>query len=389
MPANPASKSCPVGHHTAPLTFDDTGTCHVYGHQAAKAVLQAGDTQQAGFMAEQFEQMQKSMRPPILFLEGEAHREQRAKTARFFTPTTTDQKYRPLIEPLSGALIAELRTQGRADVCTLSERLAVAVAAHVVGMTNSPDDDIARRIATFFRHEEPVRGPRQWGRVLRAQLQTLNFYLKDVRPALRARRKSPQDDVISHLLAQGYKPLEILTECVTYAVAGMSTTREFISMAAWHLLERPELRARYLHAEEPERHAILQEILRLEPVIGEVRRQTTHDLTLTGEDGVQTIPAGTRIHVHVYDANTDERAVGACPHTLHPQRETAAGVRPAGLSFGHGPHACPGAFVALHESDVFLRGLLALETLRVVQPPQLGRNEVTHGYELRDFIVTA
>jgi cytochrome P450 len=70
----------------------------------------------------------------------------------------------------------------------------------------------------------------------------------DVQPAIKARRRQLQEDVISHLISQGYNDTEILTECVTYAAAGMVTTREFISVAAWQLLEQPALRTRYLAA---------------------------------------------------------------------------------------------------------------------------------------------
>jgi cytochrome P450 len=86
-----------------------------------------------------------------------------------------------------------------------------------------------------------------------------------VKPAIRARRRRPSADVISQLLQQGFNDLEILTEALTYAAAGMATTREFITMAAWHLLDEPDLRNRYLIAERVEREAILHEILRLDP----------------------------------------------------------------------------------------------------------------------------
>ncbi len=43
----------------------------------------------------------------------------------------------------------------------------------------------------------------------------LAFYVADVRPAIAARRKAPAEDVISHLLAEGYPKPAILIECVT------------------------------------------------------------------------------------------------------------------------------------------------------------------------------
>ena len=48
---------------------------------------------------------------------------------------------------------------------------------------------------------------------------------------IHTRRHQPQEDVISYLIEKGYRNREILTECVTYAAAGMVTTREFICVA--------------------------------------------------------------------------------------------------------------------------------------------------------------
>ena len=93
----------------------------------------------------------------------------------------------------------------------------------------------------------------------------------------RGGERQAQEDVISHLLSQNYTDAEILTECITYAAAGMVTTREFISVAAWHFLERPELRDRYLATPEEERLEMLHETLRLEPVVGNLYRRATAD----------------------------------------------------------------------------------------------------------------
>ena len=129
-------------------------------------------------------------------------------------------------------------------------------------------------------------------RRLRTTAALLGFYRLDVKPAIRARRRRPADDVISQLLQQDFSDLEILTEALTYAAAGMATTREFVTVAAWHLLDEPDLRARYLAAERGEREAILHEILRLEPVVGELRRTTREPLTVDTAAGPVTIPAG-------------------------------------------------------------------------------------------------
>jgi len=44
-----------------------------------------------------------------------------------------------------------------------------------------------------------------------------NFFYRDVRPAIKARRTEKKDDVISHLISEGYSNPAILIECMTYA----------------------------------------------------------------------------------------------------------------------------------------------------------------------------
>ena len=387
MTQAPVSKSCPFHRpDTAPVTQDETGVWHVHGYGEAKAILQERGTKQAGLGAEQFERF-GTIRPPILYLEGEAHRDQRTKTARFFTPAATHKNYRHIMEMVSDKLVAELVAHKQGNLRDMSQRVALAVVTQVVGLTNSRNGRLADRIETFIRPPQPATGARQWWQIARSLSNTLSLFLMDVQPAIAARRKRPQEDVISHLLTQHYRAVEMLTECVTYLVAGMSTTREFISMAAWHLLEQPELRARYLQADEPTRHLLLQEILRLEPVIARLSRKAEQDLAVATEHVSVTIPAGSLIHMHVYDTNTDDRAVGECPHALQADRERATGVPAAALSFGQGHHRCPGAYIAIQETDIFLQRLLALPTLRIANPPRIEHNDVTQGYELLDFVV--
>ncbi|MFC6592725.1 hypothetical protein ACFP81_12450 [Deinococcus lacus] len=73
-----------------------------------------------------------------------------------------------------------------------------------------------------------------------------------------------------------------------------------------------------------------------------------------------------------------EDAGAVCPHRPLPR-----GVQAQGLAFGDGPHRCPGAFLAIKESDMFLRRLLLWNDLEIVRHPTVGYNEIVKGYELR------
>lgn len=328
---------------------------------------------------------------PILYLEGKLHQEQRRRTARFFTPKAVSTTYRQMMERLADTLVASVRRTKRADLSQVSLTLAVQVVAKVVGLTNSRLPGMTKRLETFLEAHWSIdrRGhPLALIRTLWKLRHVAAFFFLDVQPAIRARKRKPQEDVISHLLAQGYSESEILTECLTYAVAGMTTTREFMSVAAWHLLEQPALCARYRAAPEEERYAILHEVLRLEPVVGDLYRLTTAHLHIQSSGAPLVIPQGERIQIHLHVTNTDETIVGEHPLHLCPGR-TLKGekVPPMLMSFGDGHHRCPGAYLAIQETDILLRRLLALDGLRVERVPTTTWNALLTGYELRKFMI--
>ncbi|MET7933090.1 cytochrome P450 [Streptomyces sp. NPDC005322] len=367
------------------------GVWQVRGYEEARTVLRSTATVQAGLGVETVERLPSRIRRPVLYRDGPEHREHRRQTARFFTPRRVDERYREVMVRVAEDRIAALRETGQGRLDDLSFHLAVEVAAAVIGLTESRPG-IRRRLERFF--------PDTFGRpgltslhglywMVRQNTNWLRVYLGDVRPAVRARRRVRRDDLISHLLDEGCGSGEILGECLTFAAAGMVTTREFVNVAAWHLFTDTALLARYRAAGEAGRIAILQEILRLEPVIGCLRRRTTAPLQLGnggGEGGV-TVPAGALVDLLIDSANTDERTVGTCPGRVRPGRGMAEGAGAPGLSFGDGPHKCPGAHIAILETDVFLSRLFALPGLRMAAPPRVGFKDEISSYELRDFTV--
>lgn len=368
---------------------DAAGVWHVRGYEQARTILRSTDTKQAGFKAELLEQIPGKSNPPILFLEGKQHHEQRKQTARFFTPRAVSENYRRLMEAFADRMIRELQRRKHADLSQLSMKLAVRVAGEVVGLTNSRVPGMDRRLNAFFNNSEIKlsRSPRALLNMARTQARIAAFFYLDVKPAIEARRKQPREDVISHLLAQGSSDAEILTECITYGAAGMATTREFISIATWHLLEQPELRERYLTCGEDERQQILQELLRLEPVVGHLYRRATADLELNTGDETVTIPQGSLIDLHIYAINADELVVGEHPLAICPQRDLPERVGPAMMGFGDGHHRCPGAYIALQETDIFLQRLLHLPRLQIRQKPSVSWNPLITGYEVRQFVL--
>ncbi len=405
-PTNETTARCPVDHSawswqkTPPPTEviegpaveqDVDGTLHIRNFEVMRTILRSPHTKQAGFNAEGVARLPVSMKPPILYQEGKEHNIQRKQTARFFTPKAVSDNYRQMMDELADKLIRRLKRKKQLDLTQLSLVMAIRVASEVIGLTSSYPG-LTKRLESFFENYSPDvnwRRPSSLFRFAIAQSRTLAFFFLDVKPAIRAHRRQPQADVISHLLEQHSSDPEILTECITYGAAGMVTTREFISIAAWHFLERPELRRRYLAAPEEERYEMLYETLRLEPVVGHLYRHVTHDIEIEQDDVHVTIPEGAKIDLHIYSSNADESIVGELPLALRPDRELKGErLSPALMSFGDGAHRCPGSYIAIQESDIFLQRLLALDTLHMVSTPSIRWNPLTVGYELRNFMIS-
>ena len=389
----PARKLVPQGEPAGPAVehVDDAAGDRwvVRSFTVARDVLRASEgVRQAGFGADQVHRAEQRMRPPVLYLEGAAHRDQRRAAARFFAPKVTEG-YRGFMQALSDELVSRLRTDVAVDLSQLSLRLAVQVAAQVIGLTSSPVTGMTRRLDAFFAGSgtAPGRGPLARVRALRRQTDLLRFFYLDVKPAIRARRRQPREDVISQLLEQGFSDLDILTECVTYGAAGMATTREFITVAAWHLLDQPALLQRYREAETAERLAILEETLRLEPVVGHLYRRTTSPLTLAAPDGPQELPAGTLVDLDIRAVNADPSVVGDEPLGLCPSRQLPRTVPTTVLSFGDGHHKCPGGSLAVMETEVFLTTLFTRDVV-AQGSPKICWNAVTAGYDLDGFLVS-
>lgn len=363
----------------------------VRGLREARQVLRARHaTTQAGFTAEKIPQRLKLH--PILVSDGPLHDEQRRKVARFLAPKVVQERYPGQMQASAQRLLDEATRAGGCQLDELALDYTVEVTAKVVGLTESSVPQMARRLVTFF-NQPPFditradlgRTGRQWASAARNGLvPVVRFWWHDVRPAVRARRRQPGEDIISHLIAEGYSNTDILVECVTYGTAGMVTTREFITMAAWHLLTDEELLESYLRADEAGRMAVLHEIIRLEPVVGHLYRRAQQEIEVGGHSGqaAEVVVQGDLIDVCIRSANADPEVVGPDPLDLCPGRPLPAGVNPAGLAFGDGEHKCPGQPLAMLESDVLLHALLSRRPV-VESEPELGWDDLIEGYTLR------
>lgn len=387
-----------IGAVTAPdepaITQISPNRWKINSFDLAKQILRGRHTIQAGFGGEIMRQQPSSaiQNLPVLIQEGAEHTKQRTEIARFFTPKTVNTKYFDLMDSYSDQLMNEIKQKKVVELSDYTLKMAVKVTANIVGLTNSNASGLSRRVNHFLKLDADAADHFDWSlrlisRFIRSQFHVFSFLFLDVKPAIRARKKSRQDDVISYLLDKEYSDMEIMIESVTYGTAGMVTTREFITVAAWHLLSNEELRTKFLNGNQAERYQLLEEILRNEPIVGKLIRKAVENIPIKQEKPEQelVIQAGDIIELDILSINSDPSAVGEHPSCVVPFRQLKKKTLPPVMSFGDGHHRCPGAYTAIQESDIFLRKLFALDGLRLVSKPTTDYVQIIQGYELRNF----
>jgi cytochrome P450 len=357
----------------------------IRGFAFAREILRSPLSKQAGANAEDVN-LDDPDHISFFFLDGDFHRKRRAAVANYFSSKTIAARYHTIMNRTMDSLLDRLNGSGEAILDELSFQMAVDVASEILGLTNSGDNmALACRIKRMLAltHLDRLGPIRKLLNKIRLGIKAAIFIRKDLNPAVAARRANPREDVISYMIKENYSQKAMFIECLTYGSAGMLTTREFIVMAAWHLFDNEALRARYLSGSEPDQFAILEEILRLEPVASLLHRRASQEIQ--GTKG--SVAADERICISLRDANTDETITGPCPYELDPDRAKRVKMIGSYMSFGDGPHRCPGSQVALHETRIFLDRLFRVPGIRLKSVPNVTWNQQIQGYELHGAVV--
>jgi cytochrome P450 len=353
----------------------------------AREILRSPDMRQGGAGADQIP-VDNPEHISFFFLDGDLHRRRRAAIANFFAPKTIVSRYHAVIHRTMDMLIEKLRATGSAELDQLSFQMAVDVVAEIVGLTNSDKTQLARRVRDVLQSTVLTRRKGRLGQILQKAISAyyvMLFFQFDLLPAIKARKIEPKEDVISYMIKEGYSKQGMIIECLSYGAAGMMTTREFIVMVAWHLFTNEALKTRYLNGSEEEQFAILEEILRLEPVAAVIYRRAAKDIAHS---------AGGPLHendlfaIDIRKSNFDEAITGECPFALDPDRAKRMKVIGSYMSFGDGPHRCPGSQVALHETRIFIDRLLRVPGITLAQEPKLTWIDAIGSYELRGGLVS-
>ena len=206
----------------------------------------------------------------------------------------------------------------------------------------------------------------RWRR-FRAKLAEANRLLRD---EIRERRRDPRleqrDDVLSRLIVGGESDDEELRDQImTLLVAGHETSSTGLAWTFERLLRHPTTLARAREGDDAYLDAVVQETLRVRPVLPVVLRQLRAQVSLGGYElpaGITVMPAITLMH--------ENPALFSEPLRFKPERflDGDEGGTYEWIPFGGGRRRCLGAAFASLEMRVVLRTILHAVELRADVP---------------------
>lgn len=289
----------------------------------------------------------------LVFCDPPRHAHLRALIAKAFTPRAIAAR-EPQVRALTCELLAPL---ARRDTFDLIDDFAVPLPLRVIAaMFGAPVADLPlyrRWSEVIMALGHAITGSAAAECVHREFLAVTAEMRAYLEPLAEARRRAPQDDLLTGLLAaevdgERLKGDEVLGLFQLLLSAGHETTSNLIANAVVSLLERPTELARLRGAPELLPVAI-EEFLRHRSPVQAMFRVTRVPVEMHG----RTIPAGRWVLPMIGAANRDP-AQFAEPDRLDITRDPNPH-----LAFGHGIHFCIGAPLSRLEARIALAELLA------------------------------
>lgn len=245
------------------------------------------------------------------------------------------------------------------------EDFAGPIPAMVIGqMLGVPEEDqrqLGRWVEMFLFYDPAaetggeIQGVRQFNPVRMEGMTRMSAYIRDM---VEDRRRSPRDDMISHLLTtdvaledgstRKLTTDEVLGFFVLLQSAGSETTARLLGWAAILLARHPDQREALV-----ERPGLIpngvEELLRYEAPSPVQARYVTRDVELHGV----RVPAGSKMALLNGSAGRDEREYP------DPDRFDVERHMERHLTFGYSTHFCLGAALARLEGRVVIEEMLA------------------------------
>ncbi|OKI94285.1 cytochrome [Streptomyces sp. CB02058] len=307
-------------------------------------------------------------------VDGEEHRRLRTKTSQALTPRRLEA-IRPDIEKFTEELLDALAAQGKDGVVDLKAVFAQPLPMRVVGLLMGVDEALHPMLTRQYKAFFSMLTPQEDRLALLAELDV--FYAELVRE----KTARPTDDLTSALILaeEGGEPLteeEVVGNLKAMVAAGHETTIGLVLNAVRALLAHPDQLRKVLDGEIPW-ETVIEETLRWDtPTTHLLMRFATEDIQV----GDQVIAKGEGVVISYRAIGRDTAQHGEDADAFDITRPTP--IRH--MTFGHGPHICPGAALSRVEAGIALPALfgrfpelkLAIEDDEIRKLPVMTQNDM-------------
>ncbi|MEV0708360.1 cytochrome P450 family protein [Nocardia aurea] len=283
-------------------------------------------------------------------VDGPEHRRLRIKTTQALTKRRLDA-LRPAVERLTAELLDDLEEAGRGGATVdlksvFAYPLPMRVISELMGVDRSDHAMLLDWYKAFFSLLTPQ------DERLRV-IDELDAYFTTL---VRKKTADPTDDLTSALIqaTDGGEPLteeEVVGNLKALVAAGHETTIGLILCAVRALLSNPEQLAQ-VSSGDVDWDVAVEETLRWDsPVTHLLMRFATEDISVEG----MTIEKGEGVVMSYRAIGRDSSVHGPDADVFDVNRPTAN----RHITFGYGPHICPGAALARLEGGIALPALFA------------------------------
>jgi cytochrome P450 len=300
---------------------------------------------------------------------GAVHRARRRVENTQFRPDRMRLYERELFPGVLEAWVPRLIVDGRANLFHMGEMLSVVLAAKRAGLDHDPDSmeelELLVHYVDVFSQGAAIldaKDPEAVRTLYRATMQEFG-------EGIVARSRVPREAAIARFRAgeigEDELPHDILTvlllhrddpaleldegrlvrEVSTYLQGGTHTASQtlvnFFDLW-WAYAEAHPGAWQRLVTDTAFAQRCMHETLRLRPTTPKIKRHAEADTVVAGV----AIPAGSTVVLDAIKGNREPALFGADPDAFDPDRAVDPSVARWGLSFGAGPHQCPGRSVA-------------------------------------------
>lgn len=251
------------------------------------------------------------------------------------------------IQQIADELLDRVQDTGRLDVSAdYAFLLPAYVLSDFLGFPEKDRDRVVQWSVDFIGFFNVVPITVQTTRDMVRSATEMISYTKEL---LAERREHPREDFLG-LLANAdpaeISEEEVVANAMLLLLAGHVAPRNLIGNVVYLLLTHPDQFA--MLKEDPSLlNGAIEETLRYEPPVTLIPRIALEDIEIEGE----TIQAGKIVQLSIASANRDPSRFP------NPDHFDITKKRGPSLSFGHGPHGCLGALLAMEEAKISLETL--------------------------------